>query len=158
VSRRRAKITLAACRAASALGKGGQIKELEVKRRTSADHRLADMSDRTPEFIPTKLGALPSEMTYPLSGGLLLRVIQWREEHSGALSYFLISLERDSGDGTTTQLVTIDPEHNEVHEHRHGHSPQRRTISQIGSREDLEVAFYREWDRVVEEHCAYAHL
>ena len=129
-----------------------------MKRRTSADHRLADMSDRTPAFIPTKVGALPNEMTYPLSGGLLLRVIQWREEQSGALSYFLISLERDSGDGATTQLVTIDPEHNEVHEHRYGQSPQRRKISQIGSREDLEAAFHREWDRLVDEHSTYAHL
>ena len=129
-----------------------------MKRRTSADHRLTDMSDHAPTFTPTKVGSFPRETTYPLSGGLLLRVIQWREEQGGALSYFLISLERDSGDGTTTQLVTIDPEHNEVHEHRHVHPPQRRTISKIESREDLEAAFHREWDRLVDEHSAYGRL
>ena len=129
-----------------------------MKRRTSADHRLADMTDRAPAFIPTKVGALPKEMTYPLSSGLFLRVIQWREEQNGALSYFLISLERDAGDGTTTRLVTIDPEHNEVHEHRYGGSPQRRKISQIESREDLETALDREWDRLVADHTKYADL
>ena len=129
-----------------------------MKRRTSADHRLAEMADHTPEFTPTKEGAFPNEMTYSLENGLFLRVIQWREEPSGALSYFLLSLERDSGDGTTTQLVTIDPEHNEVHEHRHVHPSQRRMISKIATREDLEAAFHREWDRLVVEQNTYANL
>lgn len=62
-----------------------------LKRRTSADHRLADISDRTPAFVPTKAGAFPNEVACPLSSGLFLRVIQWRDEQSGALSYFLIS-------------------------------------------------------------------
>lgn len=117
--------------------------------------RLADLSLRpsSSRFKPYRANAdLKSFEVYLSDDGDRLVIREWRDQHSGALSDFVVMQQTlESGMGEWRDVVLVDTRHQVVHVHCYnsvGEEISRKDFEGYATRVDLENIYGRIYDYV----------